>query len=108
MREEETSMDYNIVPANRNRDERKAVEAPAAAPSAEIYNLCSSWTKVEIYPGMQVYYDWKNRLFSFSPVLDMMQFVTLMNQISTSKKSTRLSFEDINLKIDQIEQQIKS
>ena len=73
--------DYKMIPApafiGAKREEKK-VEAPPPA-SSEIYNLCSSWIKVELYPGMQVYYDWKNRLFSFSPVLDMMQFITLIN-----------------------------
>ena len=38
----------------------------------ELYNLSSTWLKIEMWPGKFVFYDWKNKLFSMSPVFDAM------------------------------------
>ena len=55
---------------------------------------------------MFVFYDWKHKLFSLAPVFDAMQFMTFVNQINKNKNK-QLTMQDLNLKIEQIENQLK-
>ena len=62
--------------------------------------LPHSWIKLEgILQDKSVFYDWKNNLFSLSPVLTPVQFVTMINRIPDRPS---FNFESLDEKLVEV------